>query len=226
MSQQSHTAPEEMASFFDTRADGYEEHMITEVYDGNHDEFYANVVLSIPNKANEPIRVLDLGCGTGFEVAHIFDKAPNARITCMDMSAKMLELLQQKYTPYAGQIDCVQGSYVNEPFALNAYDYAISVMTIHHLLEDAKRELYCKIWNALKDGGIYIEGDYVENEIEEQKLLKEYHEKMKDADPDQLYHIDIPFTVQRQERLFTEAGFREVNTIQHVGSRAIFVVKK
>jgi tRNA (cmo5U34)-methyltransferase len=225
MSQQTQSAPEEMASFFDVRADGYEDHMITKVYQGKQDEFYANVVSSIP-KTNESIRVLDLGCGTGFEIAHIFDKAPNAHITCMDMSANMLELLQQKYAHFAGQIECVQGSYVTEPFALNAHNYAVSVMAIHHLLEDAKRELYRKIRHALKDGGIYIEGDYVEDEAEEQRLLKEYHDKMKDADPNQHYHIDIPFTVQRQERLFAEAGFAEVNTIYHEGTRAIFVVKK
>jgi tRNA (cmo5U34)-methyltransferase len=225
MSQHTQTAPEEMASFFDIRADGYEDHMITEVYQGKQDEFYARVVSSIP-ETDQTIRVLDLGCGTGFEVGHIFDKAPQARITCMDMSANMLELLQQKYAQYTRQIECVQGSYVTEPFALNTYNYAISVMTIHHLLEDPKRELYRKIRNALKDGGLYIEGDYVENEAEEQRLLKEYHDKMKDANPSQLYHIDIPFTVQRQERLFTEAGFKEVNTVYHEGSRAIFVVKK
>lgn len=224
MSQQTQV-PEEMASFFDVRAPGYEDHMITEVYNGNPDEFYANVVSSI-HETNDPIRVLDLGCGTGFEVAHIFDKAPQAHITCMDMSANMLELLRQKYAQHVEQIECVQGSYVTEPFALNAYNYAISVMTIHHLLEDAKRELYRKIRNALKDGGLYIEGDYVEDEVEEQKLLKEYHEAMKKAAPDQLYHIDIPFTVQHQERLFTEAGFVEVNTMYHEGSRAIFVVRR
>ena len=225
MSQQTQTAPEEMASFFDVRADGYDNHMITEVYDGDHELFYAQIVSPLSD-TDAPVRVLDLGCGTGLELAYIFNKAPHARITCMDMSANMLELLQQKYAQQADQIECVQGSYVSEPFAQNEYDYAVSVMTIHHLLEDAKRELYVNIRNALKEGGLYIEGDYVENEAEEQKLLKEYHNTMKDADSDQLYHIDVPFTVQRQERLFAEAGFTEVNTIYHEGSRAIFVVKK
>ena len=95
-----------------------------------------------------------------------------------------------------------------------------------------KLELYRKIRNALKDGGIYIEGDYVVDEDEEQKLLKKYHEKMQlvdsyqQVDPNQQYHIDIPFTVQHQERLLSKSGFRNVNTIHHVGNGAIFVARK
>ena len=225
MSEQTQTAPEEMASFFDVRADGYEDHMITEVYRGKQDEFYARAVSSIP-ETGDSIRVLDLGCGTGLELPYIFKKAPHAHITCMDMSANMLELLQEKYADYAGQIACVQGSYVTEPFALDEYDYAISVMTIHHLLEDPKRELYRKIRNALKNGGVYIEADYVESESEAQRLLKDYHEAMKTVEPGQLYHIDIPFTMQHQERLFTGAGFTEIHIPYHEGTRAIFVAMK
>ena len=225
MSHQIQAAPEEMASFFDVRSDGYEDHMLNEVYKGKPEELYARVVSPI-SQVDVPIRILDLGCGTGLEVAYIFERAPQTHITCMDMSANMLELLQQKYVHYASQIECVQGSYVTETFASNEYDYAVSVMTMHHVLEDAKRELYRKIRDALKNGGLYIEGDYTADEAEEQKLLKEYYDAIQDLDPGHLYHLDIPFTVQRQERLLLEAGFKEVKTIYDVGSRAIFVAHK
>jgi tRNA (cmo5U34)-methyltransferase len=224
MSQQTLSAPEEMASFFDVRADGYENHM-HESFEGKLDEFYTQVASQIPETA-EVVRILDLGCGTGLELAPVFQKVPNAMVTGIDMSAQMLERLQQKYTQYAAQLHLVQGSYVEVPLKQNEYDYAVSVMTIHHLLEDVKRDLYRKIRDALKDGGLYIEGDYVVDEDEEQRLMKKYHEKIHQIDPDQLYHIDIPFTVSHQERLFAEAGFSDVQTVYHVGNGAIFVARK
>ena len=224
MSQQTQIAPEEMASFFDTRAEGYEDHM-RESFEGMLEEFYERVALPI-SETTGPVRILDMGCGTGLELEYIFNKAPNALITGFDMSAQMLELLQQKYAAYAAQLRLVQGSYVDIPFQENHYDYAISVMTMHHLLEEMKRGLYRKIRTALKDGGIYIEGDYVVDEEEEQQLLQEYHKKMKDLDPGESYHIDIPFTVQRQEQIFAQAGFSDVKTIYYVRHVAIFVMRK
>lgn len=192
------------------------------MYKGGHEAFYAQVIAPLP-ATDAPVRALYLGCGTGFELAHIFQKTPNACVTCIDMSANMLELLHQKYAQYADQIDCVHGSYVTEPLGENRYDYAVSVMTIHHLLHDTKRELYRRIQAALKHGGVYIEGDYVVDEAEEQQFLRDYHEAMQTLDSSQLYHLDIPFTVAHQERLLREAGFREVNTIYNAGTRAIFV---
>jgi len=211
ISQQTPAAPEEMARFFDVRAEGYENHM-RESFEGMLEEFYAQVASSIP-KTTVPIRLLDLGCGTGLELEYMFNKAPNALITGIDMSAQMLERLQQKYAQYASQLHLVRGSYIDIPFKFNEYDYAVLVMTMHHLLEEMKRDLYRRIRAALKDGGVYIEGDYVVDEEEEQQLLQEYHKKMKDLDPGESYHIDIPFTIQRQEQIFAQAGFSDVKTI-------------
>lgn len=224
MSQQTQTAPEEMASFFDTHAEGYEDHM-RESFEGMLEEFYERVALPIP-ETTEPLNILDVGCGTGLELGPIFQRVPSAEITGIDISARMLDLLLQRYRRCINQLHLVQGSYVEVPFKQNEYDYVVSVMTIHHLLEDVKRDLYRKIRNALKDGGLYIEGDYVVDEDEEQRLMGQYHEKIQLLDPDQQYHIDIPFTVSHQERLFSEAGFRGVNTIHYGENSAIFVVRK
>ena len=139
MSQQTQTAPEEMASFFDARADGYEDHM-RESFEGMLEEFYERVALPI-SETTEPVRILDMGCGTGLELGPIFQRALGAEITGIDMSIQMLNLLRQKYVAYAAQLRLVQGSYVDIPFQENHYDYAVSVMTMHHLLEETKLKL-------------------------------------------------------------------------------------
>ena len=41
--------------------------------------------------------LLDIGCGTGLELASIYQKFPNVKITGIDLSKDMLEKLRVKY---------------------------------------------------------------------------------------------------------------------------------
>lgn len=56
--------PEEMAAFFNTRADGYDVHM--KGLD-NYDEFYRMVPSAIASTV-KVVKLLDLGIGTGLEM--------------------------------------------------------------------------------------------------------------------------------------------------------------
>ena len=83
--------PIEMAQFFNDRVDGYEEHMRPLVFD------LYDVISTPIRTTNEPISILDLGCGTGLEFKGIFARAPNALITGVDISEKMLSRLKEKH---------------------------------------------------------------------------------------------------------------------------------
>lgn len=130
--------PIEMAQFFNERADGYEEHMRPLVSD-----LYEVISTPIPT-TNEPISILDLGCGTGLEFKTIFAKAPNALITGVDISKEMLSRLKEKYQARMNQISLIKGSF--ERVLLDEdeyeYDYVLSVMSLHHLLPSLKCKLY------------------------------------------------------------------------------------
>lgn len=211
--------PEEMGNFFNARVDGYDEHML----DAGLKEYY--VILSEPiEEKSQMTKILDLGCGTGLEIKGIFDKAPNAQITGIDLSEKMLGLLEKKYSQYSEQLDLIQGSYLTLPFGEAKYDYVTSSQTMHHFLPREKLELYHKIRKALKSGGKYIEGDYVVSEEKEKRLLKRYKEKLEEIEgPKELYHIDIPFSIKTQKKLMLDAGFKEVEIIFDEDEAVIFV---
>ena len=68
------------------------------------------------------MEILDLGCGTGLELEGIFSKAPNAVITCIDLSEKMLSKLTSKYSRFLDQIKPIKGSYLIVPFPEKKYD--------------------------------------------------------------------------------------------------------
>lgn len=209
MSDENFDRPEPMADFFDLRAEGYDEHMRGYVFTADQfTAFYEAVAMPIP-VTEEPLTILDLGCGTGLEIEFILRRAPKARITGVDLSTQMLAQLQQRYYDRIHQITLVAGSYLTIPFDEHCYDYVVSAMTIHHLLHDAKRGLYTKIRAALKPGGRYIEGDGVTRADAEGDFIAAYVEQMAalpDAD-DGDYHIDLPFSLETQKTLLLEAGF-------------------
>jgi tRNA (cmo5U34)-methyltransferase len=214
-------APEEMASFFNLRAGTYEEHMKNTI--ASFADYYASISEPV-EETQEEIKILDLGCGTGLELEGILRKTPNSRITGIDMSEEMLELLLSKYDSHKGRITVVTGSYLDVPFGENQYDYVVSVMTIHHLLHDEKRALYEKIWRSLKKGGKYIEGDYVVSSAEEEEAVAQYKEEVQRnfLSSANLYHIDVPFCVETEERLFKEAGFNQFKLTWEEENAAIY----
>jgi len=83
------------------------------------------------------------------ELGWIIDREPNARITGIDLSGNMLAQLRSKQADRLEQIGLIQGSYLQVPFGEARFDFAISVMTLHHLLPDRKRQLYARIRKAL-----------------------------------------------------------------------------
>jgi tRNA (cmo5U34)-methyltransferase len=220
-----------MAAFFDARAAGYDDHMRDYIFPGVESaQFYR--ALSAPiEKTDEPLHILDLGCGTGLEFAALFQRVPNALITGVDVSHNMLELLRKRYTAHMSQITLVANSYLTMPLGRQAYDHVISAMSMHHLLRDTKRELYLKIHAALKPRGKFIEGDSVIPAEMESQFLAEYHQQVASVPPakDGHYHIDVPFSINTQRALLMEAGFKNFQLVWQkdstlVWNAAVYVV--
>ena len=224
MSNNTSDKPVKMSQFFNERADVYDQHMKQTVT--SFEKFYN--IISVPiDRTKEAVEILDLGCGTGLELEGIFSKAPNAVITCMDLSEKMLSKLKSKYSRCLDQIKPVKGSYLIVPFPEKKYDYVVSVMTMHHFLYDTKCKLYKKIRKSMKNEGKYIEGDYVVSLKKEQQFLLEYNHKIKNikASERNIFHIDIPFSIKTQSQLLLEGGFSKVEVIFHQKEAAIFVAR-
>jgi tRNA (cmo5U34)-methyltransferase len=213
-----------MTAFFDTRADGYDAHMRRSVE--SFSDFYGAVAAQL-GSSEGPVAVLDIGCGTGLELDGIFETVPNARVTCIDLSANMLSELVRKHSDQREQLNVVQGSYLTLPLGESCFDAAVSVMTVHHLLPDGKQHLYEKIRRALKPGGLYVEGDYVVSHDEELRLLREYARQagLVGGPPDGTHHIDIPFSIETQKVLLVAAGFSQVEVAWRQGAAAVLVAR-
>jgi len=216
--------PEEMQEFFNSVVDGYDEHMVSTVQD--YETFYNTIAFPFPN-TDDSIEILDLGAGTGIELSYIFAKAPKAKITAIDLSPLMLNKLVDKFEKFGSQIKIVVDSYLSVPMDECAFDYIVSIMSLHHLLPMEKALLYKKIRKALSPKGIYIEGDYIVSDEEQDRLLKKFHLLKKDfsLEEELPYHVDIPFSERSQIRALRRAGFEEVEVLFR-SSRSNIVVAK
>ena len=200
--------PEPMGEFFDARADGYDAHM----FSGGGGEAYAKLGACMP-KTEEAIEILDVGCGTGIELDYIWQSSPNARITCVDLSRGMLDLLLKNHAEKRAQIAALEASYVTWDYPEAAFDIALSSQTMHHFWEEEKVGIYRKIWSSLKNGGAYIESDFIVDGLCAEQYRRRYGIIVSGlGEPPKAgeYHIDLPFTIEIQARLLREAGFRDV----------------
>lgn len=217
--------PERMADFFDARAHGYEQHMRTSV--SEFDTFYHSIA-SLVSPTDQPVNILDVGCGTGLELAPILHRAPRARVIAIDLSRAMLSELKARFAHRLDQITLVRGSYMHIPFGEARYEYAVAVMTLHHLLPEPKRELYTRINRALKPGGVFIYGDWVVSPEEERR----YRRRCEEMTPatqgcdDRCYHVDIPLAAELENELLLEAGFSSVEEAWRSPGTVVFAARE
>ncbi len=209
------TLLEEMASFFENRLAGYDEHMKTEI--DNSWEFYPFTASLLPSFPG--CRVLDLGCGTGLELEAYFRRCPQAAVTGIDLSRRMLEALKKKFPDR--ELELIRGSYFDVALG-EGYDAAVSVESLHHFPAGRKRALYRKLRAALKPEGCFILTDYfAESPALEAQYFEDYR-LLRQAQglPEGLYHYDTPLTAEHEASVLREAGFSQVTELARWGATA------
>jgi tRNA (cmo5U34)-methyltransferase len=184
------------------------------------DDFY-DISISVADvKTNTP-QILDIGAGTGLLSYFLLNRYPEARITLIDISEKMLEVARQRLSANEN-IKYVVGDYTKINLS-EEFDMVVSALSIHHLEDSDKKELLKKCYSVLKPNGIFINADQVMGEtpyidsfnkkrwkesIEKSGLPREEilsaYERMK---------LDKETTLKQQLEWFTEIGLKDVSCI-------------
>ena len=119
----------------------------------------------LPFAADEPFTFVDLGAGTGAAARVILDRYPAAHAILADYSEQMMALGEVELAPYAGRYRYVEFDLTRPgrwPAGIpQPVDAAISSLSVHHLDDNRKRELFAEILARLAPGGWYLNYDPV-----------------------------------------------------------------
>jgi tRNA (cmo5U34)-methyltransferase len=135
-----------------------------------YSDLFGNAVRVIPFDTAQPIRVLDLGAGTGSFAAHVAAVYPNARFALMDVADKMLDAARERFKDQGGRFTFEIADYRHLAGAAE-YDLVISSLSIHHLTDEEKSGLFKSIFGILKPAGAFINIDQIRGETETLRRL-------------------------------------------------------
>jgi tRNA (cmo5U34)-methyltransferase len=195
-------------------------------------EMIASLVAAIPFNNSKPIKVLDLGCGTGNISKAVKERFPQSRITCIDLAENMIKMAQIKLSRYH-DIQYQLGDFGELEFE-KGYDVVVSSLALHHLPRDEEKKLiYSRIYDALQNGGVFYQADNVlgpnkylndiylekwkgfmsknisKSEIEEKWLPKHYEE-------------DFPAPLMDHLDWLSDIGFKDLDVVWKYSEFAVF----
>ena len=213
---------EEMSAFFNSRAERYNVVHVEHIDGGMESKNIIASFLPIYTKT-----IMDFGIGTGLELAEIFMRFPDIEVTGLDIADNMLQLLRETYPDKNIRLHCE--SYLDFDFGNCRYDVALSVMTLHHYSHKTKTDLYRKIYDCIKQNGVYIECDYMVSEQELEDLYFAEYDRLKTEQgitDTREYHYDTPCTAENQLKMLSEAGFKNVREVWRRNNTVILIGEK
>lgn len=126
-----------------------------------YDEIYNILIDFIPFSKNEPIKILDIGCGTGTFVKILKEVFPDSKVTGLDFSKNMIEIAKEKLDEYKNDINFLVGDF-NKLNIYRQFDLIVSSFALHHIPSDIEKlRLYKNIFAALNTNGVFLNADIV-----------------------------------------------------------------
>ncbi len=188
-----------------------------------YDDLFTIARELIPFAEDAAIDVLDLGAGTGLFSGQVLEKYPLGRFVLYDVAEKMLDVARERFRNIPDRFRYVVGDYRNLRDA-GCFDLVISSLSIHHLEDEEKRELFGRIFGVLKDGGVFINIDlikgptpsleefYCNNWLEKWRKAGASEEEMKSGNERRLA-FDREALLDDQLRWLRETGFADVDCV-------------
>ena len=119
----------------------------------------------LPYAADEPFTFVDLGAGTGAASRVLLERYPRARAILADFSPKMMEEGERELAPYSGRYAYVEFDLARggewPPGIPATVEAVISSLSVHHLPDDRKQQLFSEILAHLAADGWYLNYDPV-----------------------------------------------------------------
>ena len=128
-----------------------------------YEEMLATVVRWLRGHLVEGGLVVDLGAGTGALSHAILDAIPGARLELVDVDPAMLDAARDRLASHAGRYGLRRATFADP---LPPCDAVVASLALHHVVTlPEKRELYRRIHEALRPGGLLLVADAAVHEV-------------------------------------------------------------
>lgn len=183
---------------------------------------------------NDSPTVLDLGAGTGLLSSFILQKYPKSKLTLIDLSEGMLEIAKTRFSVHSN-IKYFASDYTQFEYS-EKFDLVISSLSIHHLTDNEKQELFQKLYSIMNPGSIFINVDqvlgtteyldnlykadwlnYIHNSGLDQTEISSAIERTK---------LDRMSTLDQQLQWLTDAGFSDADCIYKYNNFVVLFARK
>lgn len=160
--------------------------------------------------ATERPKVLDLGCGYGDVTAEVLKMKPEASVCLVDFSDEMIRLSSERFknNPKIRIIKHDLNNGITDTAVGKEFDVVVSCFALHHIELTYRVKLYSEIKKALKQDGLFINGDRFK---EDSPIIDEW-----------IFNNWISYMVQQiRKKLGKEKTLDEVRRTQNVSDRKL-----
>ena len=191
----------------------------------HYTQMIETLVSAIPFDNKDPIKIIDLGCGTGYVSMNIKERFPNSSLTCLDFAENMIVKAKIRL-----------GKYKDVTFILKdirkfefdkKYHAVVSSLALHHLeTKKDKIKFYKKIFDALEPGGVFYNSDIIlgSNQYLHQLYLSKWKEFMERSLPGN--EIEDTWMVKHHKEDRPEILLDQLSWLEDIGFKEIDVLWK
>ncbi|MGN0915829.1 MAG: class I SAM-dependent methyltransferase [Succinivibrio sp.] len=202
--------------------------LVSEQYDGARrifipcfDSFYDRTTQYLLRTLLKPKKILDLGAGTGLLDAFYLKYCQKAEYHLVDVADKMLDVAKKRFTGLENI--CYEVNDYAKDYHYDGFDTVVSALSIHHLENDKKQQLFNSIYANLNSGGVFVNYDqfcledkeisrktdeYWCSLIENSSLSMDEIQRWKER-----WKLDREISVKEEISMLKQAGFSTVECV-------------
>ena len=198
-------------------------------------EIHEKLVRAIPFDKDKELKILDLGCGTGYGMSFALGLFTNSIITGIDFSPRMIKKARKNLSDFSERIKLIEANFNDIDFK-EKYDSIISIAAIHNSTHDKKKKLFEKIFDSLKEKGVFVNGDFYEHESKEineqnKAVYKKFLEKNLSGNELKVwlrhaFEEDLPMFLSEQFTILKEIGFSNIKLLWLYNNQALYLAYK
>ena len=144
---------------FDVLAEQYDDLFVSHMYD--YDVTHEMILTMLPFSSTRPVRVLELGVGTGNLTQKILTRFPHSTVVGYELSEPMLAQARAKLAAFEARLQLCQGD-ISQTVFPGPFDAVVSAIAVHHVPPPSKPILFHRLYPALHPGGVLVLGDAFE----------------------------------------------------------------